>query len=257
MSVNNRRLEHTQRDEELYTSLYAATMLTAEQIAEAHFPSVHSAEVRLYKLRGVGRVKNELVDLGKGLGKARIWYLSPKLFYREAKAAERLEEEYLKLPKKMAHYLRTNDLYADIYRGLQKAFEDTVGWRWNNESHASCHYEYAGKSHAHQPDAEVVFPDGRVFFIERQTRESKETRRVFQDKAASYRNYMNYRNLAQNEAKVIFACDLDRDMDHAYGAFEEADVPCLTTSAKDAATYLKEQARKHEQGQLESAQAEV
>lgn len=143
----------------------------------------------------------------------------------------------------MAHHLKVNDLYVNIHPHLEEAFGNGPGWEWRNESHSFVRTEYGGEALVHQPDAEVRFPDGRVYFLERQTKESRKTGAVFREKARQYRRYISYANLSPERATVVFACDEPRDMEYADRAVVDSRLNSLVSDPEDAATFIVEQAR--------------
>lgn len=239
----------TGRDESTFTTLYALTIASIGQLAKAHFPSEDSARKRMNKLHENGYVekttfvpRNSTKDIG-------LWYLKPRPYRREAKHAGRPEETYPEFPKRMDHHLKTNDLYADICKPLCRIFDEELiegsNWLWKNEEHSFLRYEYAGRTRVHQPDAEVHFPDGRMFCIERQTKESRQTQQVFQQKVEGFYTYTQYMGFEEGQTTLIFACDEQRDQDYADKAMQgyEDDLTAVITDPSDAAQYIVEQAK--------------
>lgn len=238
----------TDRDETTMTTLYALTIASIEQLAKAHFPSVDSARKRMGELFKNGYVEKTTFVPRNSTKSIGLWYLKPRPYRREAKNAGRPEETYPEFPKRMNHHLKTNDLFADICKPLSSIFDEELAegsnWLWKNESHASLRYEYAGRTRGHQPDAEIHFPDGRLFCIERQTRESRETQQVFRDKVEGFYTYTQYMGFEEKQAKLVFACDDQRDQDYADKAMQDyKDLPGVVTDPSDAAQYIVEHAK--------------
>lgn len=231
----------TARDQRLKRSLYTALVLTTEQIAKMYFPSQEylddentkeqtysegAAKQRLYKLRREGILH---VDFYTPLGENRevgYWYLSQKQYKRQAKAAERPGERYPDIPERLSHYLKTTEIYARIQPRFEELFSTLDGydypeWRWENESHASRDYHFEGRNRKHQPDAEIHMPDGRVFVLERQTKEAKQPPEVVKEKVERANRYARYCGYSEGQATLLFACDTDRDKKYARDALQE------------------------------------
>lgn len=234
------------RDERIMTTLYGLTVASTEHLAEAHFPSVESARKRMGKLKRAGYVDHFLFRPREDAPAIGLWVLKPRLYRREAKNAGRAAETYPKMPKRMNHHLRTNDIYAAIYKPLVEAFDDGLiegsNWLWKNEAHSWCGYDFSGRSRVHQLDAEVHFPDGKVFFIERQTRDAREPESAFYEKVERYSKYTQYMGFEKGQATLVFACDEKRDQNYAGNACREYGVRALVSNPTDAATFIIEKA---------------
>lgn len=232
----------TTRDEMIKTSLYAALSLTTEQIAKMYFPSraymdnpntdkphysKDAAKSRLYKLRREGILH---VDFYTPIGESKqvaYWYLSQKQYKREAKAAERRNERYPEMPKRLSHYFKVTDIYAGIHPCFEELFSqldlyDYAEWEWRNETHSFRQYNFQNKDKQHRPDAEVHMPNGQVFFIERQTKESRESKSVVQDKVVRANDYARYCGYSTEGAKLLFACDTERDKKYARETLQDS-----------------------------------
>lgn len=231
----------TARDQRLKHSLYTALTLTTEQIAKMYFPSQDylddsktkeqtysegAAKQRLYKLRREGILH---VDFYTPIGEDReigYWYLSQKQYKRQAKAAERPGERYPDIPERLTHHFKVTEIYARIQPRFEELFSTLDGydypeWRWENESHASRDYQFKGRYRKHQPDAEIHMPDGQLFILERQTKEAKQPPEVVKDKVERANDYATYRGYSEDGAKLLFACDTDRDKKYARDALQE------------------------------------
>lgn len=235
------------RDERIMTTLYGLRVASSEQLVRAHFPTKGAARKRLTILNEAGYLDAVFYQVREGMQPIKLWYLTPRPYKREAKQAGRPQEKYPDFPKRMDHHLKTNDIYADIYKPLTEILDEGMiegsNWLWKNESHSFRRYEYAGRVNVHQPDAEVHFPDGRVFCIERQTSSSRETYKVFQEKVEGFCTYINYMGFEDGQARLVFACDEKRDQDHAGKACKEYNAKALVTEPADAAQYIIEQAK--------------
>lgn len=231
----------TARDQLLKRSLYTALTLTTEQIAKMYFPSQDyindsktteqaysegSAKQRLYKLRREGILQ---VDFYTPIGEDRevgYWYLSQKQYKRQAKAADRPGERYPDIPERLTHHFKVTEIYARIQPRFEELFSTLDGydypeWRWENESHASRDYQFKGKHRKHQPDAMIHMPDGGVFILERQTKEAKQPPEVVKEKVQRANDYAEYCGYSEAGAKLLFACDTDRDKKYARDALQE------------------------------------
>ncbi len=262
MGGNGTNRWNTLRDERIFTSLYVGTVLTTEHLARMYFPSqeytknpntnrphfsVHAAEVRLHKLRHMGYVLNQSFRPHRGATPVTYWWLTQKRYKREAKAAGRSNESYPDLPKRLSHHFKTHDLYARLHPRMEELFSELdryeyPDWQWKNEGHSHVRYQYEGKHTVHQPDAEVHFPDGRVFFIERQTEDARKPEEVFRDKAERCRTYIRYRDLPQGAAKIMFVCDIERDKEYVRNACRAVSVPGVVGSPDEMVTYLVQRA---------------
>lgn len=232
----------TNRDQLLTRSIYTALTLTTEQIAKMYFPSAAynedhdteklrysevSAKQRLYKLLGKGvLLKNHYTPLGEKEQRTH-WMLTQSQYRRHAHAAGRPGETYPPIPERLTHHFKTTEIYARIQPRLEELFaglDDYVypEWRWENESHASNEYFFKGKTNKHQPDAHVHMPDGKLFIIERQTKESREAKPVVQGKVARADNYRSYCGYSREDAKLLFACDTERDKQYVREALKES-----------------------------------
>lgn len=240
------RLGHaTKRDNAIFKDLYHARVLSEEQLCEMHFPSPHAARNRMYTLASYNYVKSGTCDFH-----GRSWVLGPRTFRREAEGARRRDEAYRSWPEEdnLRHYLETNDVYVKIAATLDVIFEDYPGeypaWEWKDEVRSRVEYEYAGKKkRRHEPDAEVNF-GGLLHFIERQTERSKESPKRFEERCSRYRNYMDYIGKTNGEAVLLFACDIERDMNHGLEAAKKYELPVLVGTPEEVADFILERAEK-------------
>lgn len=241
------RMKLQGRDERVMTTLYALTLASSEHLTKTHFPTKEAMRKRLIILYEAGYVETMFYRVSDEVPEVKIWYLMPRPYKREARHAGRPQEKYPDFPKRMDHHLKTNDIYADIYKPLTEILDEGMtegsNWLWKNESHSFLRYEYSGRTNVHQPDAEVHFPDGRVFCIERQTSNSRKTKQAFQEKVESFSTYTNYMGFEKGQATLVFACDEQRDQNHAGKACKEYGATALVTDPVDAAQYIIEQAK--------------
>lgn len=65
-------------------------------------------------------------------------------------------------------------------------------------------------------------PDGKLFIIERQTEEAKQPPHVVKGKVASADSYRSYCGYSREDAKLLFACDTERDKQYVREALQES-----------------------------------
>lgn len=246
----NRRIVRTGRDEKIMTTLYQLEVVTNDHLARTHFSSEEGVRKRMRILLRTGLVDTVFYRVRDDMPEVKLWYLMPRPYKREANHAGRPGEKYLEFPKRMDHHLKTNDIYADIYKPLTEILDEGMiegsNWLWKNESHSFLRYEYAGRTNVHQPDAEVHLPDGRVFCIERQTSSARKTKQAFREKVESFSTYTKYMGFEKGKATLVFACDEERDQRYAGEAYEEygdKELVTVVTDPADAAQYIVEQAK--------------
>lgn len=235
----------SERDNAIFRNLYHARVLWEDQLQEMHFLSEHSARNRLFVLAG-----ENFIERGRCKDRGRCWALTPITFKREAEGAGRADEPYRGWPNdsKLRHYLETNDVYVKIAPVLNDIFkdywDDYPAWEWKDEKRSLLKYEYAGKSrNRHEPDAEVNF-GGLMHFVERQTERSKKASADFEQRCKRYKTYMEYLGKTSGEAELMFACDLERDMDHGLEAARKQGIPAVVGTSDDVANYILKRARK-------------
>lgn len=251
----------TDRDEAVLRDLYFTRILSREQIAARFWPegrsvyfpasdpgqtrrggrrypmprvpSPASAERRMRSLI----TRNYLVDPREHKG-TLLYLLSKSAFRREAEDLYRDDERYRTWPKsRLPHYLDTNDVYVALAGELDAILGGPYpNWEWRDEARAHLEYKYAGKGHKHQPDAEIHFA-GHVFFLERQTRRSKEPRATFDKKLAAYATHLDYLD-TNDTAQILFACDTERDMNHAREAAHKSGVPTFVGDVSEAVDHV-------------------
>ena len=208
-------------------------------------PSPASAERRLRKLKSV-RV------LGRrghttSTGRTSIWMLSKAAFRREAKYMGRPDDNYPGWPKRVQHLLDTNDVYFQLAGELDTILKGTCHgpdpvWEWRNEARAYERYSvsWEPRPRYHQPDAEILFC-GNVFILERQTERSKKPAEIIAKKVLDHNARADYLD-AKEQAKIIFACDTQRDVDNALRAGDDSDLPVVAASVEEVVSYLTDEA---------------
>lgn len=255
----------TNRDEAVLRDLYFTRILSQEQVAARFWPearsvyfpasdpartarggkrypmprvpSPQSAERRLRSLVA----HNHLVPPREHDG-VLLYLLSKSAFRREAEDLYRDDERYRTWPKsRIPHYLDTNDVYIALAGELDAILGGPYpNWEWRDEARAHIEYKYAGEHHKHQPDAEIHFAE-QVFFVERQTRRSREPRPTFDDKMAGYATHIDYLNM-DGRAQVLFACDTERDMNHAREAADAYGVPTFVGDVAEVVDHVSQAA---------------
>jgi hypothetical protein len=209
-------------------------------------PSPPSAERRLRRLKAA----RLLVRRGhrNSLGRTSIWMLSKGAFRREVRDMGRPDDTYPGWPKsRVQHFLDTNDLYFQLAGELDTILEGVCHgpypvWEWRNERRAYERYSvsWEPRPRYHQPDAEVLFC-GQLFIVERQTERSREPSEVIAKKVQDHNSRAEY--LGKKEAtQILFACDTQRDTNHALRAAEDSDLPVVAASVAEVVSHLTDEA---------------
>lgn len=245
----------TKRDDDIMLTLYNVHLLTDWQIARMYFPtrkskangtfepSIGAARQRLGELKWMGMLetwvcKEESVCL---------WKLAKDGFDRQANAVDNLGEKRRPWPihRNVRHYIDTNELYVLLAGDLDAILGGYPAWVWRSEARASHRYNVGGREGRHKPDAEVEF-HGRVYFLERQTERSREPRSYFENRMEDYKHYEGYARSVRglSRCEVLWACDTERDMNHAFEAGKRKNLNTLAESPQEACDYIIEQAEK-------------
>lgn len=236
---NGRAGTVTPRDGQVFTDLYLCRFLLTRQIAALRFSSSESARVRMYALMRKGWLVNQVHGPGEIL-----WRLSREGFERQRASLDREKEptpDFFSGPK-VRHYLEANDLYCELAPRLEQALGFCSSWEWRNEGRAFCRYELGGQRLAHQPDAEIVLPNG-LFFLERQSGRARYGREVIREKVAAYRTYIERVLRPEPErVEVLFACDREREKRAAIESGDELGVIVVASSVRGVASYLEARA---------------
>ncbi len=226
----------TPRDDRLLEDLYFCRFLSTQQIAALRFPSFESARVRLYALMRKGWVVNQL-----HWPNLVLWRLSREGFERRRASLDQEKEptpDFFQGPK-VRHYLEANDLYCELAPRLEQALGPYSAWEWRNEGRAFRRYELGDRRLAHQPDAEVILPNG-LFFLERQSGRAKYGREVIRGKVVAYKTYVERVLRPEPErVEVLFACDREREKRAAVESGNELGVVVVASSVRGVASYLE------------------
>lgn len=233
----------TKRDEAIITDLYFTRMLSTEQIAALYFKTEATAKKRLYDLR---RLKGVVEPLTPETG-LTVWALTKPAFLRAAEFVYP-EDRYRGFPEPrfIPHMLDTNDLYVGLRNHLDRLFGEHPSWEWTDEARLWWQRNSKGNSSStrakrSQPDAELTFADHR-YLIERQTKRSRKTREELDQKVDGYRRYFSRQKETAGEMEVIFACDVERDMESVVTAAEKYNVQITAGTVEDITGYLIQQA---------------
>ena len=245
---NSGRGQITARDERIIRNLYWTRLLTTRQIASLHFRSYETCRRRLYSLRYQGLLTNHAFTAEETpYGESRnVWMLTTNGLDYALRDLGKEKERYFKRPANrfIWHYLDTNDVYAMVAGGLDTALGPYPAWDWREEKRASRNWNMGGKERTHRPDAEVRFGD-TVYYIERETARAKEPPSHFLERMEGYAGYIRYlrANGVSESFWVMWACDTERDEDHAADAGERFGVPTYAGTPKEVARRLKQHAQ--------------
>lgn len=226
----------TPRDARVLEDLYFCRFLSTRQIATLRFSSFESARVRLYALMRKGWIINQLH--GPNLV---LWRLSREGFERQRVS---LDGEKEATPDffsgaKVRHYLEANDVYCEIAPRLEAALGPYPMWQWRNESRAFQRYDLGERRLAHQPDAEILLPNG-LFLLERQSNRARYGSKTIRDKVAAYKAYIErILRLEGTRVEVLFACDLERERRAAVAAGCEYGVEVVASSVRGIAKHIE------------------
>ena len=139
-------------------------------------------------------------------------------------------------PRRLEHYLNTNDLYIAAKPALEELLGPYPAWEWRNEARAFRPKTHSGRNTAHQPDAEVRF-GGLVFVVERQTRRARKGPRPIYEKVAAHKTYINYDLEDPGSGEILFVCDEPRDAALAERAGDQLGVSVFAGNVHQAAAH--------------------
>lgn len=232
----------TPRDVKVLEDLYFCRFLSTRQIAALRFPSFESARVRLYALMRKGWVVNQLHEPNLVL-----WRLSREGFERQRASLDHEKEpttpDFFSGPK-VRHYLEANDVYCELAPRVEGVLGSYPAWQWRNEGRAFRRYELGGRRFAHQPDAEILLPNG-LFFLERQSSRARYGSKTIRDKVETYKTYIERVLRPEGvHVEVLFACDLEREKRAAVEAGDEYGIEVVASSVRGIAKHLESAARK-------------
>ncbi len=212
-------------------------------------PSPSSAERRMRKLKAARLLVRRGHRTPAGV-RTSIWMLSKAAFRREARDMGRPDDTYPGWPKgKLQHELDTNDVYFGLAGELDSILEGVCygpepAWEWRNERRSYERYSvsWEARPRYHQPDAEVLFC-GRLFIVERQTERAREPSETIAKKVEDH-NHRAAHIGAKETAQIVFACDAQRDINHALDAAEDSDLPVVAASVAEVVSHLTDEAIK-------------
>ena len=240
----------TPRDERIFRDLYHTRILSFQQIVSMHFSSGETARKRLYNLRWLGLIENQVFQpsnedsLDRAVNVFKLTTAGVK--YVREDLSETRSERHPNFPSRrnLRHYLDTNDVYVIASGALDAVLGGYPAWEWWDERRASRKWNMGGKERTHRPDAEVRFADA-VFFIERETERSKKSPGHFLTRMEDYAGYIRYAR-ANDDARrfqVMWACDTARDEEHAADAGERFGVPTYAGTPREVAQRLRQHAK--------------
>lgn len=244
MKKDSGRGEIGDRDDEIMLDLYYMRVAKVEQVQKLHFPSYDSARRRLYELSWMGMVENNIYSRKEGLN---VWRLTKRGFRRQAEVAGTMDEQYRDWPssKNIRHYIETNDVYMLVSGKLDELLGEQPEWTWKDEARATHKWKIGAQSGTHRPDAEIRIGN-RLYFIERETERSRKAKSHFERRMSQYQGYVRYAQAERgiDGCEVIWACDTERDKDHAFEAAKKYNVATLTDGLVGACEHLLERAGK-------------
>ncbi|WP_166180540.1 replication-relaxation family protein [Rubrobacter tropicus] len=240
----------TPRDERIFRDLYHTRILTTRQIAAMHFPSYETGRRRLYDLKWSGKIENHVfrASTEDSLDEdVNVWMLTSKGFRYVLEDLEKEKpERYPDWPSRrnVRHYLDANEVYVMASGALDAVLGSYPAWEWRDERGASRRWNMGGRERTHRPDAEVRFGD-TVYFIERETARSRKSPNHFVNRMEDYAGYIRYAraNGAAESFKVMWACDTERDENHAADAGERFAVPTYAGTPREVSQRLKQHAQ--------------
>lgn len=235
----------TERDKEIFMSLFFCRYMSTPQLTDLFFPSASKARSRLARLSKKGYVTNRTMyiveptsweDRASAQG---VWHLTKPGFDSVAETLE-LEESFTPkqlLPKHARHYVRTAEIYAAVKHRLDDELGDYPGWEWRHEKRVLYAGEYENVPYQHKPDAHVLFCN-HVFIIERQTTESKIGSAKIYDKVRDHKRYAELK--LRRPAEALFAFDSDDSpmIDAARRAGEQYGIQVVGRNVAGIASYL-------------------
>lgn len=245
MMISGKEGMLTKRDKAILTDLYFTRILSTEQIARLYFPSYISAKKRLYELR---RLKGVVEPMTPESGRT-LWTLTKPAFWREAEFVYP-DDRYRSFPEEryIPHMLDANDIYVGIRHEFDRLLGEYPAWQWADEARMVLENNAKGNasrgsSKKNQPDAVLTF-DVNHYFIERQTHRARKTKEELDKKVDGYRRYFSRLGEPEGEREVIFACDVQRDMENVLESAEKHDVDLSAGTVEDVTGYLIKQAKK-------------
>lgn len=244
MMISGKEGQLTKRDEAVLNDLYFTRMLSTEQIALLYFSCYATAKRRLYDLAGIKGVVEPMTPETR----LTVWTLTKPAFTREAEFVNP-DDRYRGFParKFIRHMLDTNDLYVGLRKDLDRLIGEGPAWQWTDETRLWWQRNSKGnaaqkKTNKNQPDAELTFAGNR-YFIERQTKRAKASAEELDEKVDGYRRYFGRMREPEGEREVIFACDVQRDMESVVTAAEKYNVQLTAGTVEDITDYLIQQAK--------------
>jgi hypothetical protein len=235
----------TDRDKEIFLSLFFCRYMSTTQLADLFFPSPSKARSRLARLAKKGYVTNRtmyIVEPTSWENRASaqgVWHLTKPGFDSVAETLD-LEESFTPkqlLPKQARHYVRAAEVYAAVKHRLDAELGDYPGWEWRHERRVLYAGEYENVPYQHKPDAHVLFC-GHVFIVERQTAESKVGSAKIYEKVEDHKRYVKLK--LRRPAEVLFAFDSDDSpmIDTARRAGEQYGIEVVGRDVAGIADYL-------------------
>ncbi len=248
MKKDSGRGEIGDRDDDLMLDMYHMRVVTIDQVQKLHFPSYFSARKRLYELSWMGMIENNIYSRKE---KLNIWRLTKRGFKRQAEVAGTRDEQYREWPssKNIRHYIETNDVYMLVSGKLDELLGEQIGeqpeWTWKDEARATHNWKIGAQSGTHRPDAEIKIGN-RLYFIERQTARSKESKSYFDTRMAQYQGYFRYAQAerAVEGCEVVWACDKEQHQDYAFKAAQKYNIATVADGLIGACEHLLERAGK-------------
>jgi hypothetical protein len=235
----------TDRDREVFLSLFFCRYMSTTQLADLFFPSPSKARSRLARLSKKGYVTNRIMYIVEPTSwdhrasAQGVWHLTKSGFDSVAETLE-IEESFTPkqlLPKQARHYVRAAEVYAAVKHRLDGELGDYPAWEWRHERRVLYAGEYENVPYQHKPDAHVLFC-GHVFMIERQTAESKAGPAKIYEKVRDHKRYAELK--LRRPAEVLFAFDSDDSpmIDTARRAGEQYGIEVIGRDVGGIADYL-------------------
>ena len=214
----------TERDKEVFLSLFFCRYMSTTQLAHLFFPSASKARSRLAQLLKKGYVTNRTMYVvepkkwDERVSAQGVWHLTKSGFDSVTESLD-IDEPFTPkqlLPRHARHYVRAAEIYAAVKHRLDEELGPYPAWEWRHERRVLYAGEYENVPYQHKPDAHVMFCD-HVFIIERQTAESKVGPAKIYEKVEGHKRYAELRLRMPTE--VLFA-------------FDQADSPMVDTARR-------------------------
>ncbi|MDN5697256.1 MAG: replication-relaxation family protein [Rubrobacter sp.] len=237
-TTKNMRL--TERDEAILTDLYFTRLLSTEQVRAKHFNAYNTAKSRLYDLRDMKYIEPSTPYRG-----LTVWMLTRGAFEREIENLNREGERYKGWPKARAipHFVDSNDVFIGIARTLDRKLGEHPAWEWKDQARITQHRGRGVKQRNQKlPDAEISFA-GHRFLLERQTGRAKAKKEEIVEKITGHQRYIRRLDTDAENIEVLFACDVERDMDYAVDAAEERQIAMTAGTPGQIIEHLLDTAR--------------